>query len=314
MARKPRLEFAGARYHIISRGNYRKDVFEGQAAEAFEKALFEACGKCNWRLHAYVIMGNHYHLALETPEANLVEGMRWLQGTFGNRFNAFRKERGHVFQSRYKGLLIEEGHPMFGLVNYIHLNPVRAGMVALEKLQEYPWSSYPKFFAKNLRAPLVRSEFLSALDFPDSLRGMNEYATHLVVCEESDPQQHDALAAKYCRGWAVASREYRKDLKARFSELDKSGEEGGVGFEEIREEKWERVLAEGLKKEGKKPGEESTDPKAAEWKVRIAQSLRSETTATNAWIAEHLGIGHPSRVRNLIREREDEKLWDPSKR
>ena len=76
-------------------------MFEGGAAAAFEKTLFEACEKCGWRLHAYVIMTNHYHLAMETPEANLVEGMRWLQGTFGNRFNACRKERGHVFQARY---------------------------------------------------------------------------------------------------------------------------------------------------------------------------------------------------------------------
>ena len=81
MARKPRLEFAGAIYHVISRGNYRKALFEGGAGEAFEKTLFEVCVKCGWRLHAYVIMSNHYHLALESPEPNLVDGMRWLQGS-----------------------------------------------------------------------------------------------------------------------------------------------------------------------------------------------------------------------------------------
>ena len=76
MARKPRLEFPGAIYHIISRGNYRKPIFEGGGGPAFEKALFQACGKCGWLLHAYVIMNNHYHLAVETPQPNLVEGMR----------------------------------------------------------------------------------------------------------------------------------------------------------------------------------------------------------------------------------------------
>ena len=135
------MEFEGALYHVISRGNYRKDLFDGGAAGSFERTLFEACEKRGWLLHAYVIMSNHYHLALETPAGNLVEGMRWLQGTFGIRFNAFRGERGHVFQSRYKSLVIEEGRPLLGLVNYIHLNPVRAGIVDLAGLRGYNPSS-----------------------------------------------------------------------------------------------------------------------------------------------------------------------------
>ena len=76
MARKPRLEFAGATYHVLSRGNYRKELFNAGSAKLFEKTLFEASRKCEWFLHAYVIMSNHYHLAVETAEGNLVEGMR----------------------------------------------------------------------------------------------------------------------------------------------------------------------------------------------------------------------------------------------
>jgi REP element-mobilizing transposase RayT len=80
MARKVRLEYAGALYHVINRGNYRQDIFaEDGARLSFEKAIFEACTKARWRLHAFVIMSNHYHLALETPEPNLVAGMQWLQ-------------------------------------------------------------------------------------------------------------------------------------------------------------------------------------------------------------------------------------------
>jgi len=89
MARKPRLEFVGAIYHVLSRGNYRKELFDDGSARLFEKTLLRlrrsAAG-----FHAYVIMSNHYHLAVETPEGNLVEGMRRLQGTFGIRFNALR--------------------------------------------------------------------------------------------------------------------------------------------------------------------------------------------------------------------------------
>jgi REP element-mobilizing transposase RayT len=94
MARKPRLEFEGAIDHVINRGNYQKDLFvEKGAAAAFARALFEACEKGRWIVHAYVLMSNHYHLAWETPEANLLPGMAWLQETFANRFNRFRGER-----------------------------------------------------------------------------------------------------------------------------------------------------------------------------------------------------------------------------
>ena len=82
--KEPRLEFAGAIYHVLSRGNYRKELFDEGSARLFEKTLFEVCRKCEWFLHAYVIRSNHHHLAVETPEGNLVEGMRWLQGISGS--------------------------------------------------------------------------------------------------------------------------------------------------------------------------------------------------------------------------------------
>lgn len=126
MPRKQRIEFAGACYHIISRGNYRKDLFEEEGtARAFEKTIFEAALRCGWKIPAYVIMGNHYHLVVRTPEPNLVAGMQWLQSTFATRFNRFKRESGHVFQGRYKSLLVEEGRLLLGLMDYVHLNPVR---------------------------------------------------------------------------------------------------------------------------------------------------------------------------------------------
>ena len=303
MARKPRLKFGGALYHVISRGNYRKDLFLDSSAQAFEKALFEACAKCGWMLHAYVIMSNHYHLALETPAPNLVEGMRWLQGTFGIRFNAFRREHGHVFQSRYKSLVIEEGRPLLGLVNYIHLNPVRAGMVSLERLGEYEWSSYPKFFKSKPQSPLNRARFLSALEFPDSASGMRQYARHLAFSEENDPSARTALARKFCRGWAVASKEYRNDLKKMYADLEEPAGWRGPEVSELREEKWERALGTLMSSAGKTQKDALHSPKSAKWKVNIARSLRASTTATNAWIAQRLVMGHPTRVCNLIRAR-----------
>ena len=103
MARQLRVEYSGACYHVINRGNYRQDLFARKgAAESFQRCLFEAAGGYGWRLHAFVIMRNHFHLAVETPEPNLSEGMRWLQATWAARFNRLRGEAGRPFQGRYK--------------------------------------------------------------------------------------------------------------------------------------------------------------------------------------------------------------------
>ena len=138
MARKLRIQYEGALYHVINRGNYRRDVFGTVgAAQAFEKAVGEACEWQGWRLHAYVVMSNHYHLAIETPRANLVEGMHWLQSTFATRFNRLRQARGHLFQGRYQAVLIEDAAALARVVDYIHLNPVRAGLTSPATLAGY---------------------------------------------------------------------------------------------------------------------------------------------------------------------------------
>jgi len=129
MARPLRIEFAGACYHVINRGNYRRNLFgEVGAAQSFEKALGEAAGRYRWRIHAYVVMRNHFHLALELTEPNLSEGMRWLQATWARRYNDYRKIVGKPFQGRFKALLVQPGHSLAQVCHYIHLNPVRAGM------------------------------------------------------------------------------------------------------------------------------------------------------------------------------------------
>jgi putative transposase len=99
MPRKLRLEYPDACYHLINRGNYRRDVFASEGAkQAFERTLFEGCEKWSWQLHAFVLMSNHFHLAVTTPGGNLVVGMQWLQATYANRFNRLRIERGPSFR------------------------------------------------------------------------------------------------------------------------------------------------------------------------------------------------------------------------
>ena len=110
MARPLRIEFAGACYHAINRGNYRKNLFLAKgAAEAFVRTLGEAATQYGWRVHAYVVMSNHFHLAVEITEPNLSEGMKWLQGTWIRRYNGLRGLIGRPFQGRYKGKLKTSG-------------------------------------------------------------------------------------------------------------------------------------------------------------------------------------------------------------
>ena len=138
MARRLRIQFPGARYHVINRGNLRHDIFATAGARrSFAGVTDEACGKFGWRMHAYIVMRNHFHFALETPEPNLVAGMHWLQSTFAVRLLRFHGQHGHVFQGRYKSPVIQDDAHLARVCDYIHLNPVRAGVVTAERLEPF---------------------------------------------------------------------------------------------------------------------------------------------------------------------------------
>ena len=141
MARPLRLEFAGALYHITSRGDRQDDIYEGDGDRSdFLALLGDVCDTYNWVCHAYCLMSNHYHLLIETPDANLSKGMRQLNGVYTQSFNRRHNRVGHVFQGRYKGIHVEKEAYLLELARYIVLNPVRAEMVRAAK--DWPWSSY----------------------------------------------------------------------------------------------------------------------------------------------------------------------------
>ena len=303
MPRKQRIEFPGAVYHIISRGNYRKELFLSEnTGKAFERTIFETVERCGWKLYAYVIMSNHYHLAVETPEPNLVDGMKWLQSTFATRFNRLHNERGHVFQGRYKSIIIGEGRSLLGLVDYIHLNPVRAGICNIADLKDYSLSSYPKYFKRTPLDGLYREGFLEMLELPNSLAGMRRYATHLGLCEAQDPKQREALTKRYCRGWYIGSKQAKKALAEALNEKYPNIVWDGNDLKELKTAQWEALVTQELKRQKINESEIQFSPKGAEWKVKIAITLRKETTASNTWIAQRLSMGHPSRITNIIRQ------------
>ncbi|GAB2914920.1 REP-associated tyrosine transposase [Rheinheimera gaetbuli] len=144
MARPLRLEFPGALYHITSRGNERKDIyFDDTDFELFLLLLSKVCERYNWVVHSYCLMSNHYHLLVETPDANLSKGMRQLNGVFTQAINRKHNRVGHLFQGRYKAILVDKDAYLLELSRYIVLNPIRAKIV--QQLEDWPWSNWHAF-------------------------------------------------------------------------------------------------------------------------------------------------------------------------
>ncbi len=141
MARHLRLEYAGALYLVTSRGDRREDIyFDDDDRIACLKILGGVCGRFNWVVHAYCQMTNHYHLLVETVDGNLSRGMRQLNGQYTQRFNRRHGMVGHLFQGRYKAIVVQKETYLLELTRYVVLNPIRARIV--RRLENWPWSSY----------------------------------------------------------------------------------------------------------------------------------------------------------------------------
>jgi len=141
MARPLRLELAGGFYHVTSRGDRREDIYEDdEDREKWLNLLGANCKRFNWRCHAYCLMDNHYHIVVETAEANLSKGMRQLNGVYTQYYNRRHGRVGHVFQGRFKGILVERDAYLLELARYVVLNPIRAEMT--KTLKSWKWSSY----------------------------------------------------------------------------------------------------------------------------------------------------------------------------
>jgi putative transposase len=161
MARPLRMEYEGAFYHVTARGNERRRIYYGKADyEKFKTYLEEAQEKYGYLLHCYVLMTNHYHLIIETPMGNLSSVMHYINGSYTNYINIKKRRSGHLFQGRYKAILIDRDRYLLELSRYLHLNPVRAKLV--ERPEDYPYSSYSAYISKE------KNEIVS----PDLILGM----------------------------------------------------------------------------------------------------------------------------------------------
>ena len=185
MARQWRIEFPGAIYHVISRGNGGQDIFlTDDDREMFLGLLEELSERFNIEIYAYVLMGNHYHVLLKTSEPNLSKAMQWFGTNYTRKFNLNHHSNGHLFQGRFKSIIVENDAYLTRLSCYVHRNPLRAGIV--DRIAEYKWSSY-LFYGYKKKSPdwlktSVILDYLSKSDLHKAYRKkMQEYAEKIEV-------------------------------------------------------------------------------------------------------------------------------------
>ena len=204
MARPLRIEYQGAFYHITSRGNERKDIYKGE--QDFIKFLsYLETGVKRYKavIHVYCLMKNHYHLLLETPRGNLSQIMRHINGAYTTYFNTKRKRTGHLFQGRYKAILVDADEYIGELSRYIHLNPVRAGIVS--KPEEYYWSSYQCYIGKKKTPGWLKTDFILGYFGDKTKTARGKYDWFIGFAETAEKKIAIAVLTVHGKLWWVKS-------------------------------------------------------------------------------------------------------------
>ena len=250
MARKLRIQYPGVIYHVMNRGDHQEKIFCNDAdRKLFLAALAEGCQKTGFQIHGFCLMSNHFDLVVETPHANLVEGMKWLLGVYTSRFNRRHKAFGHLFSGRYKALIVDGSGNGYlkSVCDYVHLNPVRAGLLGPEQpLETYRWSSYPLYLSDHsprpewLRVDRLLGEWGTRWDQPGA--GVRFSA----VMEARRQAERDQEFKPVGRGWCVGSKQFRAGMLQHIEE-QRGKWHYGAELSESAAAKAERVIAEELR-------------------------------------------------------------------
>jgi putative transposase len=318
MPRNVRIEYPGAVYHVMCRGDRREDIFQSDDdRRTMLDTLKQVCERTGFIVHGYVLMPNHYHLLLETPEPNLVAGMKWFQGTYTQRVNRRQGGCGHLFQGRYKALPVEseDGDYFVTVSDYIHLNPARAGLLPGGDWKAFPWSSAPAFVSQSeLPRWLCRKRLFDHLSLPDQGRGSRRrYAAHIsrrtqealsnVLREEVEKGWQ-----RIRRGWFVGSEAFRDRLMDRADEIVRQRNRDsymGDGLGAHDERSAERRLDVARTRLGLSIGElrklRQNDPvkQATAWWIKCG------TTVSDRWICQKLLMGSRVNVSRAVRSFHD---------
>ncbi len=313
----------------MARGNRREAIFlDDDDRRFFLGTLAEACEMTGWRVFAWVLMSNHYHLCIQTPEPNLIAGMKWLQNTVTRRFNVRHRAWGRVFGDRYKAIPVEGGgYYARTLVDYIHLNPVRAGIIRPEEGQsvmDFPWSSVAGGYAlpPGKRAKWLAAEAgLAEHGLPDTAEGRQKYVELLdkrSVLEGAkrsgipeSSAEVDMRRSNLRRGWYWGSEKFAERLLKMVDAMSCKGKSRGYkratekrAHGENQAEQW---LAQGLEAAGLETGELERLPGSDARKAALAELLWSRTTVSQEWLAERLYLKSASNACQVIRRYKRER-------
>ena len=294
MGRKLRMQYPGAIYHLMNRGDHREAIFRDDTDRiCFLETLGEACAKTDWQIHAWCLMTNHFHLVCETPLPNLVEGMKWFLGNYTGRFNRRHKLFGHLFSGRYKALIVDgSGNGYLKTVcDYVHLNPVRAGLLRADQpLRAYRWSSYVEYLkARRRRVSWLRVDRLfGEMGIPrDTTAAARQFELRM---EERRAQETGGDWKALRRGWCLGDKTFRQEL---LEQMDGRMGEHHYGDErrESAQDKAQRLVRQGLRRARWTEADLGLRPKSDAIKIRLAAQLRSQTTMSLKWIAQRLHMG-----------------------
>jgi REP element-mobilizing transposase RayT len=302
MPRPLRIEYEGAMYHVMSRGDRREDIFlDDQDRRSFLRALGETCAKTGWEIHAYVLMSNHFHLVVETPQPNLSLGMKWMLGTYTQRWNRRWRRWGHLFGGRYKAQNIDERSPGYirAACDYVHLNPERAHLLPVEEpLESYAWSSYPAYLKAKLRPTWLCTDRLLGEHGKETAR---HHLRLFAKGMELQRQEARAPAAEnvFASGWRIGAEDFAGWLSEKLGRRGAPSERARER-RETDEQLAERLVREGLAVVAWKDEDLRVTPKGDPVKVELARLLRQQTPMTRAWIARRLHMGSASYVSALL--------------
>ncbi len=314
MARMGRVEFEGAVYHLMCRGDRREAIFQsGRDREMFLETLGQISARNGWRVHAYVLMSNHYHLLVETPKANLVRGMHWFQATYTMRYNRRHHLSGHVFAGRYKSLLIdpdEKGY--FATVSdYIHLNPARARLTAQKPLKSYPWSSLHGYGQGAHLRPgwLEVGTVLGELGWRDTAAHRRDYLKRMEErAREGSAEEEEPFPKELRRGWILGGEQFRERVLGLMDGLCEGGARRSGPVEIWGDHAaWtaERLLRAGLRHWGL-GADDLRRLRKSDWRKRLMGHLiKQRTDVSLRWIGERLVMGTDSHVSRLCTRIED---------
>jgi len=313
MARPLRVQYPGAVYHVMARGSHGQPIFaDNPDRKRFLETLEEACQKTGWLIHAYMLMGNHYHLLVETPEGNLVAGMKWLQSAYTQRYNGRHKVFGHLFQGRYKAVIVDGREPMYFQVvsTYIHLNPARAGLIRIgeQRLKRYRWSSYPWYLNRAGKKPkwLHRERVMGSLGLAEKHgRGYEAYIEGRVLelGSKAGRKELDEQWKALRRGWYVGGESFAEKLKERLQKaVQGRRRESHSGSAKVAHDQAaaELILEQALQVLGLDRKSLEELPKGSPEKLVLGWWLRENTTVTLRWVTERLAMGHYTRVTQAI--------------